>query len=150
MSKWTRLCSPYFTSGTQIKMMKDEGLLLNCFRRINIRWPCRHWCPIESDTRKMNTRNKNPIPDQYEIRILASQSFIKGPALYFYIMVGNRRLPEPKWTVELKIAIRGVKIFPSSSVMKKKPTALLIINTEERLKQRLLDTCKTAVSKYRK
>ena len=27
---------------------------------------------------------------------------------------------------------------------------LLIINTEERLKQRLLDTCKTAVSKYRK
>ena len=27
---------------------------------------------------------------------------------------------------------------------------ILIINTEERLKQRLLDTCKTAVSKYRK
>ena len=27
---------------------------------------------------------------------------------------------------------------------------LLIINTEERLKQRLLDTCKTAVSKCRK
>ena len=27
---------------------------------------------------------------------------------------------------------------------------ILIINTEERLKRRLLDTCKTAVSKYRK
>ena len=27
---------------------------------------------------------------------------------------------------------------------------MLIINTEERLKRRLLDTCKTAVSKYRK